>query len=143
MLPYVVGLLLRNSTMNTFTAGDELCCISDGGNVWLTVGKGYACKGVATFGSLDCVYVKCDCDDMAHYAAEYFVLADDANAEGIADRLQGLVIQAELARDSYRQERRAYLDVAGMLLELQGEAASVCRELDFLVNGPIVERAVE
>lgn len=124
--------------MNTFTEGDELRCISDGGNAWLTVGRVYACKGVATFGSLDCVYVKCDTGDMAHYDAEYFALADDANVEdskSIADRLQGLVIQAELARDSYRQERRAYLDVASMLLELQVEAASVCRELDVLVNG--------
>lgn len=66
------------------------------------------------------------------------MLADDANAEDITDRLQGLVIQAELARDSYRREHRAYLDVASMLVELQGEVASVCRELDFLVNGALV-----
>lgn len=132
--------------MNTFTAGDELRCISDGGNVWLTVGKVYACKGIATFGPGDNrVYTQCDCGIMQHYDVKYFTLADDANAEsskGIADRLQGLVIQAELARDSYRQERRAYLDVASILLELQVEAASVCRELDLLGNGSIVESGV-
>lgn len=130
---------------NQFKFGDELECISDGGNVWLTVGKLYACKGVDVFAGVDCVYIKCDYGDMAHYNAEYFALAPDANKEdskGIADRLQGIVIAAELARDAYRQERQAYLDVAGMLVDLRGECAEVCRELDILVSGPLAESGV-
>lgn len=127
---------------NRFKFGDELECINDGGNVWLTVGEQYVCKGTARFAGADCVYVKCDTGDMAHYNAEYFHLAPDANKEdskSIADRLQGIVISAELARDAYRQERKAYLEVASMLVELQSECFEVCRELDVLVNGPLVE----